>query len=163
MRNMGPTLVAILLLAAVLGASGCATQDAWTALPPASSFAHRVSAGDLRVFWNCSRPEPDLLQVEGVIQNIGGGRVRFAEVEVVAVNAGGQTMGSARSAARDIVLQTNQRSPFQVQIRTAGEPARFDMFYSHFAREEFGGLGSVPRRLQNRVRDICAAMEHRPE
>jgi len=163
MRNMGPTLVAILLLAAVLGASGCATQDAWTALPPASSFAHRVSAGDLRVFWNCSRPEPDLLQVEGVIQNIGGGRVRFAEVEVVAVNAGGQTLGSARSAARDIVMQTNQRSSFQVQIRTAGEPARFDMFYSHFAREEFGGLGSTPRRIQNRVRDICAAMEHHPE
>lgn len=163
MRNMGLKMVAILLLAAVLGASGCATPDTRTALPPVSAFAHRVSAGDLRVFWNCSRPEPDLLQVEGVVQNIGGGRVRFAEVEVVAVSAGGQTMGSARSAARDIVMQTNQRSPFQIQIRTAGEPARFDMFYSHFAREEFRGLGSAPRRLQNRVRDICAAMEHNPE
>ncbi|RPI08844.1 MAG: hypothetical protein EHM71_07455 [Zetaproteobacteria bacterium] len=153
----------IVLALALLGASACATPDTRTALPPASAFAHRVSAGDVRVFWNCSQPEPNLLQVEGVIQNIGGGQVRFAEVEVVAVNAAGRTMGSARSAARDIVLQTNQRSPFQVQIRTAGEPARFDMFYSHFAREEFGGLGSVPRRLQNRVRDICAAMEHSPE
>ncbi len=163
MRNMGVQAVAIVLIGVFLGASGCATPDAWTAIPPPSAFAHRVSAGDLRVFWNCSRPEPDLLQVEGVVQNIGGGRVRSAEVEVVAVSAGGQTMGRARSAARDVVLQTNQRSPFQVQIRTAGEPARFDMFYSHFAREEFGGLGSTPRRIQNRVRDICVAMEHNPE
>ena len=152
----------IVLALAVLGASACATPDTRTAFP-ASAFAHRVSAGDVRVFWNCSQPEPNLLQVEGVIQNIGGGQVRFAEVEVVAVNAAGRTMGSARSAARDIVLQSNQRSPFQVQIRTAEEPARFDMFYWHFVREAFRGLGSAPRRVQNRVRDICVPMDHRPE
>jgi hypothetical protein len=153
----------ILLALAVLGVSGCATPDTRTALP-ASAFAHRVSAGDVRVFWNCSQPEPNLLQVEGVIQNIGGGQVRFAEVEVVAVNAAGRTMGSARSAVRDMVLQSNQRSPFQVQVRTAEEAARFDMFYWHLAREAaFGGVGSAARRVQNRVRDICAAMEHSPE
>jgi hypothetical protein len=152
-------MVAVLLIVAFLGA-GCATPDTRTALPPASAFAHRVSAGDVRVFWNCSQPEPNLLQVEGVVQNIGGGQVTFAEVEVVAVNAGGQTMGSARSAVRDSVLQVNQRSPFQVQVRTAAEAARFDMFYWHLVREAFG---SGPRRVQNRVRDICLPMEHSPE
>jgi len=54
----------ILLAMAVLGASACATPETRTALP-ASAFAHRVSAGDVRVFWNCSQPEPNLLQVEG--------------------------------------------------------------------------------------------------
>jgi hypothetical protein len=122
-----------------------------------------VSAGEVRVFWNCSQPEPNLLQVDGVVQNIGGGQVRFAEVEFVAVAAGGQTVGSARSAVRDSVLQSNQRSPFRVQVRTAGEPARFDMFYWHLVREAFGATGPGQRRVQNMVRDACAAMEHRSE
>jgi hypothetical protein len=153
----------ILLALAVLGASACATPDTRTELQPASAFAHRVSAGEVRVFWNCSQPEPNLLQVDGMVQNVGGGQVRFAEVEVVAVNAGGQTVGSARSAVRDSVLQTNQRSPFQVQVRTAAEAARFDMFYWHLVREAFGASGPGQRRVQNMVRDICLPMEHRSE
>jgi hypothetical protein len=159
MRSRGLRTIVVLLIVAFLGA-GCATPGTQSTLPPASAFAHRVSAGDMRLFWNCSQPEPNLLQVEGVVQNIGGGQVRFAGVEVVAVNAGGQTMGSARSAVPDSVLQVNQRSPFQIQVRTAAEAARFDMFYWHLVRE---ASGSGPRRVQNRVRDICMPMEHSPE
>jgi hypothetical protein len=122
-----------------------------------------VSAADVRVFWNCTQPEQNLLQVDGVVQNIGGRLVQFAEVEVVAVNASGRTVGSATSAVDNIRLQTNQRSPFLIQLRTLGDEVRFDMFYRHRARDTSGiGVAGL-RQIQNMARDVCSPTQYRSE
>ena len=147
----------------VVGLSACATPGTQTAVQPPAVFEHRVSAADVRVFWNCTQPEQNLLQVDGVVQNIGGQRVRFAEVEVVAVNASNRTVSSARSAVRDTVLQTNQRSPFLIQLRTSGEEVRFDMFYRHRARDTSGIGTAMDRQVQNMARDVCSPTQYRSQ
>jgi hypothetical protein len=94
--------------------------------------------------------------VDGVVQNIGGPRVQFAEVEIVAVDASGRSVHSASSAVRDILIQTNQSSPFLVQLRTLGNEVRFDMFYRYRVRGAFGMGATEQRQVQNMARDVCS-------
>jgi len=75
--------------------------------------------------------------------------VQFAEVEVVAVNASDRTVRSAKSAVRDILLQSNQVSPFLIQLRTLGDEARFDMYYWYYVRGALGVAGPGQRQVQN--------------
>jgi hypothetical protein len=113
------------------------------------------------VYWNCTRPEPDALRVDGVVQNTGGGSVQYAEVEIVSVDARDRTIASVRSTVRDAALQTNQISPFQLGLRTVGAETRIDLYYEYHVRSVFG-MGSLqvsPQRF--RARDICSDTQHR--
>jgi hypothetical protein len=150
-----------------LGAAACATTDAWHSSPtpptvyPPAAFTHRVSTSDVTVYWNCTRPEPDALRVDGVVQNISGGVVQYAEVELVSVDARDRTIASLRSAVRDPMLQTNQTSPFLLGLRTVGAEARIDLYYEYRVRSLFGpgGFQVSPQRF--RARDICSESQHR--
>ncbi len=145
----------------VLGLSACAPAGTQPAIYPPDVFEHRVSAADVSVFWNCTQPEANVLQVDGVVQNIGGRQVQFAEVEVVAVNAMDQTVSSARGAVRDISLLSNQSSPFLLQLRIVGDEARLDMYYWYYVRGAFGVGGPGQRQVQNMARDVCSPTQHR--
>jgi hypothetical protein len=152
-----------LLAMMVVGLSACAQPGTQPPLYPPAVFEHRVSAASVSVFWNCTQPEPNLLQVDGVVQNIGESQVQFAEVEVVGVNAKDQTVSHARGAVRDILLQINQTSPFSIQLRTLGDEARFDMYYWYYVRRGPGIAGGGQQRVQNMARDICSPAQHRAQ
>jgi hypothetical protein len=152
----------LLLGLVCLGAAACASDGspppsaARPALHPPSVFANRVRTADVSVFWNCTQPAPAVLQVDGVVQNIGGGTVRFARVEIVSVDARGRTIASVRADVQDQMLQTNQISPFQLSLRTVGAEARFDLFYEYRLRNRSarGGFDVSPERF--RARDVCS-------
>ena len=110
------------------------------ALYPPAVFAHRVGTSDLTVYWNCTRPEPDVLRVEGVVQNTGGGSIQYTEVEIVSVDARDRTIASVGAPVRDVILQTNQISPFQLTLRTVGAETRIDLYYVYRAQAR-SGLG----------------------
>ena len=150
-----------------MGAVACAIHDG---LPPTQTqppiyppavFAHRVSTAEVTVYWNCTRPGPDSLRVEGVIQNTGGGAVQYAEIEIVSVDGKDRTMASVRSAVRDLVISTNQMSPFQLGLPIVGAEARIVLYYDYRARSVFGlgGLQVSPQRF--RARDVCSETQHR--
>jgi hypothetical protein len=147
----------------VVGLSACTAPGAQTAFYPPAVFEHRVSAADVSVFWNCTQPEQSVLQVDGVVQNIGGQQVQFSEVEVVAVNASDRTVSSARGTVRDILLQANQSSPFLLQLRTLGDEVRFDMYYWYYVRGGFGIGAAGQRQVQNMARDVCSPTQHRSQ
>jgi hypothetical protein len=113
------------------------------------------------VYWNCTRPEPGALQVDGVVQNTGGGVVQFAEVELVAVDAQDRTIASVRSAVRDVQIETNQISPFQLGLRTVGAEARSDLYYEYRVRSSFGFGGAKLSPERFRARDVCSESQHR--
>jgi hypothetical protein len=149
-----------------LGVAACAAGVAWESVPPSpavyppAAFAHRVSTSDVSVYWNCTRPEPDALRVEGVIQNIGGGVIQYAEVEMVSVDARDRTIAGIRSGVRDPLLQTNQTSPFMLGLRTVGVEARVDLYYEYRLRAQLGPGGYLaPQRF--RARDVCNETQHR--
>ena len=156
-----------LLAALGLGVTACASDGAsrvpasQAALYPPAVFAHRVSTSEITVYWNCARPEPDVLRVEGVVQNTGGGSLYYAEVEIVSVDAGDRTIASVGAPVRDAILQTNQISPFQLTLRMVGAETRIDLYYVYRAQTRFGfGVGQTYRE-RFRARDVCSESQHR--
>ena len=130
-------------------------------LYPPAVFAHRVSTSEITVYWNCARPEPDVLRVEGVVQNTGGGSIQYAEVEIVSVDARDRTIASVGAPVRDAILQTNQISPFQLTLRTVGAETRIDLYYQYRAQTRLGLGVAQAYREQFRARDVCSESQHR--
>jgi hypothetical protein len=146
-----------LLLSACAGyAPGGPVRAGSTVYPPAL-YAHRVSTNDVEVYWNCTRPEPAVVQLEGVVRNVKGGRVKFMELELSGANKQGRYVSGGKTALGDIVLYTNQISPYALQIRPAGTEERFDLFYWYYVDARIGGS---PRQ-QFLARDACSPSQHR--
>jgi len=115
-----------------------------TIYPPAV-FTHRVGTSHVVLYWNCTRPEPGVLRAEGVAQQAGSSQaVRFLELELVGVDARERTVSEAAAALPDILLHTNQISPFRLDVRTVGSEVRFDLFYQYRFQENGGRF--IPRK-----------------
>ena len=167
MRNLatGPGSMQIrktLLALAGMVLAACSTQGTYGPLvegkpmyPPAV-FAHRVATSDVEIYWNCSQPDPDVVQLDGVAQNIGGREVRFLELQLEAVDAKERNISEAAAAVPDIVLYTNQLSPFQLNLRTASTEVRFDLFYQYSLGDRLS-----KQDIQFMARDVCSATQHR--
>lgn len=155
-RNVGLLLVVALTLAA------CTTQGTYGPLAaqapiyPPAVFAHRVSAPDVDIYWNCTQPEAGLLRVNGVAQNSGGREVRFVELQLEGVDAKDRNIAQAATAVPDIILFTNQVSPFELDLRTVGSEVRFDLFYQY----SIGGR-LARQDIPFMARDICSEAQHR--
>lgn len=161
--KMQPWMVTALLLGMAACTAEGNRQSAPTqpALYPPAVFAHRVSTAAVTVYWNCSEPEPGALYVDGVVQNSGGGVIQFAEVEIVSVDARDRTIASVRSAVPEVLIQTNQASPFRLGLRLVGAEARIDLYYEYRVRSPFGFGASQVSPERFRARDVCSESQHR--
>ncbi|HYL80078.1 MAG TPA: hypothetical protein VEU07_04645 [Candidatus Acidoferrum sp.] len=157
---MQTTRNSVLLLLVILVLPACTSQGPYGVLAaqppiyPQKTFAHRVSSPDVDIYWNCSPPEAGLLRVTGVAQNTGGRDVRFLELQLEGVDAKDRNILEAAAAVPDIVLYSNQMSPFELDLRTAGSEVRFDLFYQY-------SIGSISRELHFMARDVCSETQHR--
>ncbi len=124
---------------------------------PPDVYAHRVSTNEVDVYWNCTRPEPAVVRLEGVVQNWKGGRVKFMELELDGAVAQGKYVSGGKTALKDIVLHANQLSPFDFQVRIASGEERFDLFYWYYLDAT---MGDSPRQ-QFLARDACSPTQHR--
>jgi hypothetical protein len=151
-----------LLVLMALSLAACTTQGTYGALAaqtpiyPPAVFAHRVSAPDVDIYWNCTQSEAGLLRVNGVAQNTGGREVRFVELQLEGVDAKDRNIVQAAAAVPDIILYTNQVSPFEMDLQPVGREVRYDLFYQY----------SIGRRLARQdipfmARDICSETQHR--
>jgi hypothetical protein len=142
-----------------------------TIYPPAV-FAHRVESSHVAIYWNCERPEPGVLRVQGVAHNPWSQQeVRFLELDLVGVDARERLVSQASTALADYLLRTNQISPFQLDLRTQGTEVRFDLFYRYRFHENgdrlfAGHMVAAPRMLaqpliQFMARDVCSETQHR--
>jgi hypothetical protein len=131
-----------------------------TVYPPAT-FAHRVSSSDIDVYWNCARPEPDVVRLDGVVQNSGGRDVEFVDLEVNAVDARNRSLSAARTPLKDLVLHTNQISPFTLNIRAPGTTTRLDLYYNYRLSRRLGFPGLGRSDVRQLARDVCSETQHR--
>ena len=177
MRMTGNIRTGLLALLGV-GLSACAADGTWrlpaaepTLYPPAV-FTHRVASSHVVLYWNCARPEPGVLRLDGVAQNPWGHQeVRFLELELVGMDARERTVSQAAAAVPNFLLRTNEISPFHLDLRTAGTEVRFDLFYQYRFQDNGGRFlaGSpvgVPRLLAQATqrfmaRDVCSDTQHR--
>jgi hypothetical protein len=56
--------VTLAILTVALGACGLGKP-----LPPLESYAHQISDGNVAHYWDCSRPEPEIVRVAGGMNN----------------------------------------------------------------------------------------------
>ena len=162
---------ALLLVVVAMGITSCVAVDTPTTGAPTEAFTHRTANSDVVLLWNCLQPASGVLRIEGVAHSPWQAQpVRYLEVQVVGVDAQGRQTAEATGKARDIQIFTNQRSPFQLDLRTAGTEVRVDLYYQYLFNEEYdtamlAGPPMVgPRRYAqtrtNMVRDACSPTQH---
>jgi hypothetical protein len=94
------------------------------------------------------------------------------ELELVGVGSGERTVSEVGAQAPDIELLTSQSTPFQLNLRTTGAEARFDLYYRYkfqddgHDRKEASLAWDGPSlfaqsQKQFRVRDACSETLHR--
>ncbi len=121
---------------------------------PPAVYAHRVGGTDVEIYWNCSQPEPGVVEMHGVVQNVGGRDVKFMELNLVGVGPGDSSVSQATVSLPAIDLGSYGNSPFHLQVRTIGSEARFDLYYQYYL-----GSGLSPL-IRNFVRDACSQTQH---
>ncbi len=167
-----------LLLAglAALGLAACATAggsgpDGSAIAPPLAAYAHRMDTAEMVLFWNCARPEPGVLRLEGIAQNPSQAEpISSLKFELVGVDARGHSVSEARAEAEDYQIGTNQRSAFRLILRLTGGETRFDLFFQYyFSQTEMdarlaGAPVSMPWLLVDTtrylIRDACSDTQH---
>ncbi len=122
---------------------------------PPAVYSHRVGGADVEIYWNCSQPEPGLVEMDGVVRNIGGRDVKFMRLNLVGVGPRDSSVSQGNVSLPDIRLGSYGDSPFRVQVRTIGSEARFDLYYQYDI-----GTGLSPTRY-NLARDVCSETQHR--
>ena len=145
-----------------------------SALPadPTATFTHRVSSAHVVLSWNCTRPEPGILRMEGIAHNQWSAQeIRFLEFDLVGVDAREREVSATGAALPAILLRTNETSAFRLDLKAAGTETRFDLYYQYRFNEEgnrilAGPPGASPRRLAQQLRrflarDACSETQHR--
>ena len=174
----------VLLLVFGLSLAGCAAMETpETGSAPATAavpYAHRVATSELVLLWNCSQPEPGVMRVEGIAQSPWQAQpIRYLEFSLLGVDAQEGTTAKATGTVRDNQIMTNQSSPFQLNLKSAGTETRFDLYYNYRYHDEYdstsligtrGTLVAGPAMVNSRlfaqmqtfmVRDACGENQHR--
>ncbi|HWU36403.1 MAG TPA: hypothetical protein VN203_02085 [Candidatus Acidoferrum sp.] len=178
-RWVGTGLIAGLALAIAACATSGGEAGAFIPYPP-PGYAHRIGTSAVELFWNCARPEANILVLEGLVFNPRSAQnVRDLEFSLVGVDSLGVTLSEASGAAQSLLVGTMQATKFELTLRLAGSETRFDLFYRYHYNEpgdEFavlhGGhppvllVASPTLMVQSAnnyymVRDACSDTQHR--
>jgi hypothetical protein len=168
--------VAVLLVLG-LTLSACAVDGTFKPLAstptpyPPSGYMHTVQSSHVVLYWNCARPESGVLRLEGLAFNPWSDQpVRFLTFAMEGVNAEERAVSSAEGEARDIQIFTNRSTPFQLDLRTAGSEARFDLFYEYRFQDmghnsfisslDWDGPVLFAQTTRFLVRDACSDTQH---
>ncbi len=121
---------------------------------PPAVYTHRVATTDVLVYWNCTQPEPGVVEVDGVVQDIGSPQVRYLELNLVGADSRNSSVSQASASLSDAMLTTNQIAPFHLQLRPAGSERRLDLYYQYYldSRLDFP--------IRNYARDVCSPTQH---
>jgi hypothetical protein len=159
-------------------AAGCAAGGASTPTMlgnvqwPPSGYRHTIDTGVVRQYWNCTRPEPDVVRVEGVAANVWSSQPpRYLTWDLVGVNAADRTVSSAEAKSAVVELPSNSYTTFQINLRTAGGETRFDLHYEYQFQDrghnrmlsalDWDGPVLLAQATQRFfVRDACSDSQH---
>lgn len=151
----------LILMLCVVALTACGLAKP---MPPFDSFAHRSADGTVALYWNCSRPGAGVVRVDGWANNpYYPNPIQDLEVILYGVNAQGSTVSQAKGSAQNYQIQTNEPSPFSVDLKTVGGEVRYDMVYQYWGggddgmgRRGGGGFGG--ERQQNMARNVCVGL-----
>jgi len=172
----------VMLLLALAACAGERVPDMpmVSASYPPTGYVHGVRPYPLELYWNCTRPDPGTLRLDGVAVDPWSAQpVQLVGFDLVGVDARGRTASSSSVTVQGLaILHTNQSAPFRIDFHTSGAEARFDLYYEYLYQE--GGEpapffqrvawdGATPSQNHhfllavtnlNVVRDACSPTQH---
>ncbi len=155
-----------LMVVLSLIAFGCARPARqWETLMPRPAtyqpvaFAHRIVSEDVEIFWNCSRPQPSLLRVDGIAKNDGKGEVHLLQLELHDVDRLTGTILQSASAVSDIILHPDIFSPIQVELQPATAEGQVDLLYT-YRITSLGIIQTTNTDKEIMARDACSATQY---
>ncbi len=144
----------VTLFAVALAACGLAKP-----LPDFDSFAHRVSDSTVALYWNCSRPEPGLVRMEGVANNPYYPQpIMDLGFTLYGVSAQGGDISTAHANAQAYEIFTNDPTSFTINLHTVGGEVRYDLVYHYLFQGGLGGGSGIGQQQQNMARNVCAGL-----
>jgi hypothetical protein len=176
-----PGLLFLLLLWKLPVRAAVGSPDTAIADPtgyPVQEGTHTVESSQVVLYWNCARPDPGRLRVEGAAVSPSSEEpVQFLGFDLVGMDGDGHTISSARIDARNSRLRTNQPALFTIDLRTTGTEQRFNLYYQYVFEDRghnpFFSMaawdGAVPSHHpplflawtnQFMVRDACSPTQH---
>jgi len=158
----------------VMAVAACAAVDTEGTPAPVDTFVHRAANSDLVLRWNCVQPSAGTLRVEGVAHNPWQAQpIGHLELQAVGVDSQGRQTAAAEGKARDVQILTNERSPFQLDLKTTGAEVRVDLHYRYLFNHEWesgalllagppvAGLKLYAQATNTyMVRDACSPTQH---
>jgi len=156
-----------------VGVAACAplagqdtVTDAPRPAPAPTSFNHRVSTTHVLLYWNCTRPEPGQVRLEGLVYSPYFSDVRGLQFELAGMARDERVVSETRAVLPDFGLGMNSAAPFQLTLRTTGTEVRYDLYYGYRAqgglRSSLAGPPVVLAQSQSwfMARDVCSDTQH---
>ncbi len=149
LNRAGLLVLLVISLAACTPEGGVRLPSAEPTAYPPPGFAHEVSSPAVELFWNCTRPVPGTLSLEGMAFNPwSGSEIRFLDFDLVGVDSRGSTVSEVSGPAQSLIFGMMRSTPFQLALPTTGSEIRFDLFYQYQYQEPGeGGDGDHRSRL----------------
>ncbi len=154
------------VVALILILWGCAPRtEQWQTVLPGSAtyqpatFTHRTISPNVEMYWNCSRPRPSLIRVDGITKNIGKGEVHLLEMELHDVDRATGNIPQSGSAVSDIILHPDIFSALQVELQPATADGQVDMFYT-YRITSVGIIQTTNTDKEFTAQDVCSATQH---
>lgn len=166
-----PLLLGFVLSACAAGPPPAAFMLGTVPWPP-TDYKHTVSTPAIRQYWNCTRPAPGVMQVEGVAANLWNDQpIGYLEWELVGVDKNGHAVSDAKVDSQALKLYTNQFTKYQIDLQTTGAEVRFDLYYRYqffdrghntmeAALDWDGPVLLAQQNQRNFVRDACSDAQH---
>jgi hypothetical protein len=157
--------VTLLLLPALL--AGCAGMKGASSMNiDFSKYAHQVTDGTVALYWNCTRPSPGIVRIEGVANNPWVmSPLQDLLLRFYGYSAQGATLVRASTMPKEYWIQPNAPSPFTVNLETKEAVAKVDLAYSYMLAAIGGGGGrgggggsSTSAEHQNTANNVCAGL-----
>ncbi len=170
-RSVWLSLVVLTMAGCAAGAPQTASMLGNTPWPP-PGYRHTIDTGVVRQYWNCTRPEPNVLRVDGVVANVWSSQpARYLRWDLVGVDSGGRTLSSAEIKSAVAELSSNTYTTFQINLQAAGGETRFDLHYEYQFQErghspmvatlDWDGPVLLAQATQRFfVRDACGESQH---
>jgi len=92
---------------------------------PPTGYVHEVHSDPLELCWNCTRPDPGTVLLEGVAVNPWSAQpVQLVSFDLVGVDTRGRTASSSSVDVQALaILNTNQSAPFRIDLHVRGRGA----------------------------------------
>jgi hypothetical protein len=97
--------------------------------------------------WNCLYEPPGLV-VQGFVNNVLMTPLKNTQISVYGVNAQGAQVSSTVDNSIPFMLETMDRTPFEIKVKTTGTEVTFNLWYTYQVGGSFM-MGDPQRNLKN--------------